>query len=196
MNRGTVQDWIDKDLLSPGGMFSVMQGVASGLAYMYAQGFVHNDIKPENIMLHQETHGAAADVEVKLGDLGLAQKSTDTSTDVWQYGMTVFCMFTGTPFGTLKYYPERISDFVAKTATACSASASQTSHQRIAQTLNEMPELLRRIFLAEIAMIEVSTSPSLQEWSFSDGGDLAHDRIQEMSAEAPATRATKSVRER
>merc|ERR1739846_127579 len=118
MNRGTVQDWMDKKLLMPGGMFVVMQRVATALAYMHSMGVTHNDIKPENVMLHQECQNDVESTEilVKLGDFGLATKSMNQSADFWQYGMTVFCMITGERFGARKYRPEHVEKFVAECA--------------------------------------------------------------------------------
>merc|ERR1711975_118635 len=54
MNRGTVQDWINHGNLLPGGILCVMKTVASALAFMHRKGVTHNDIKPENIMCHQD----------------------------------------------------------------------------------------------------------------------------------------------
>ena len=45
---------MDEDLLMPGGLFLVIQKTAVGLAHMHGLGATHNDIKPENIMLHLE----------------------------------------------------------------------------------------------------------------------------------------------
>merc|ERR1712178_133510 len=78
MNRGTVQDWMDEDRLLPGGLLAVMQHVAAALSYMHSLGVSHNDVKPQNILLAQEDESnSQADVTVKLGDLGLAARSTD-----------------------------------------------------------------------------------------------------------------------
>merc|ERR1712176_1136221 len=99
--------------LLPGGMFVVLQKVACALAYMHSEGVTHNDIKPENVMLHQSGKGPeSSEVVVKLGDLGLATKSQDRTADFWQYGMTMFCMVTGEKFGSRKYRLENVPEFL------------------------------------------------------------------------------------
>merc|ERR1719436_865295 len=118
LNRGTVQDWMDKRMLSTGGILVVLQKVATALSYMHQKQVTHNDIKPENVMLHQEVDGDGK-IIVKLGDLGLARKSTDRSADFWQYGMTAFCMILGEKFGTHKYTPEKINEFASMIAHSC-----------------------------------------------------------------------------
>lgn len=50
----------------------VFKGMGTGLAYMNATGYVHRDVKPDNILFHP--NGGA-----KLADLGLAKRLNDTS---------------------------------------------------------------------------------------------------------------------
>jgi len=167
MNRGTVQDWLDQDLLLPGGMLKVMRSVASALAHMHQRLLTHNDIKPENVLLSQENEDdPRAEVTVKLADLGLAAKSRDRSQDMWQYGMTVFCMATGEKFGTRKFRLEEAPVFVAEVEDAISYSDGDT-----ATPIRELPRILRGVWGVgeELQMKEVRDWPSLQGWSFFDG---------------------------
>ena len=52
---------------------SLMRGVASGMAYFHARGFVHRDLKPGNVLLSENN-------VVKLCDFGLARTSNHDST--------------------------------------------------------------------------------------------------------------------
>jgi len=176
MNRGTVQDWMDKEILLPGGLLVVMQCVASALAFMHQRGVTHNDIKPENIFLHQvnekDPHGQ---VTVKLGDLGLAEISKERAVDFQQYGMTVLCMVTGEKFGTRKFQLELISDFVNDVAQLTGKNPEQAT-PGVAAALAEVPSLLRKVLTQDdITMAEISFLPWLENWGFFDGGSKAEE---------------------
>ncbi|CAK9044783.1 Serine/threonine-protein kinase dkf-1 [Durusdinium trenchii] len=45
MNCGSVQGWLDKEILNPQGMMVVLQEVAAALAYMHSNEITHNDMK-------------------------------------------------------------------------------------------------------------------------------------------------------
>jgi serine/threonine protein kinase len=165
MNRGTVQDWMDEGCLSLSGMLTVMHNVATALAYMHKNKVTHNDIKPENVMLHQEDNG---EMIVKLGDLGCTTKNKETSADFWQYGMTVFCMTTGEKFGARKYRPEDAQTFCNEVTSACRKSGAEG---RLGKALMGIPKLLQRVFAEEIPMSDVASSDILQGWSFFDSDD-------------------------
>ncbi|MFO0947631.1 MAG: serine/threonine-protein kinase [Planctomycetota bacterium] len=87
--------------------------VADGLAHMHGRDFYHADIKPENIV-------ANSDGDVKIIDLGLAwkrgedkdrvqgtleflapeqaiRKMVNDKTDIFNFGATMYRMFTGNP---------------------------------------------------------------------------------------------------
>lgn len=167
MNRGTVQDWIDHGNLLPGGMLCVMKSVASALAFMHAKGVTHNDIKPENVMCHQDNpDDERSHVTVKLGDLGCATMSSDTVADYWQYGMTAFCMITGEKFGARKYMKENVSGFCDECAAAVKAGQNEGA---LGVALSKVPDMLRRVFPQQQTMEEVQNDDCLQGWTFFDG---------------------------
>mmetsp|Transcript_59006 Transcript_59006/g.140904 ORF Transcript_59006/g.140904 Transcript_59006/m.140904 type:complete len:636 (-) Transcript_59006:78-1985(-) len=174
MNRGTVQDWMDKGLLTLGGMVVVMQSVAAALAHMHSCGLTHNDIKPENVLLSQDArHGPKAEVVVKLADLGLAKMSSDRCADFAQFGMTVVCMATGEKFGSRKYQAEDIDTFVADVERLVQESIGTTAqasskNEALHKALPELPDLLRKIFKNEVSMQEVRDWPCLQGAGFFD----------------------------
>eukprot|EP00929_Paragymnodinium_shiwhaense_P015071 TRINITY_DN123080_c0_g1_i1.p1 TRINITY_DN123080_c0_g1~~TRINITY_DN123080_c0_g1_i1.p1 ORF type:complete len:592 (+),score=122.47 TRINITY_DN123080_c0_g1_i1:66-1778(+) len=171
MNGGTVQDCIDRNSLLPEGLLSVMQSVASALAYMHQRNVSHNDIKPANILLHQEFQGMP--LLAKLGDLGLAAKSKDHSNDFNQYGMTAFCMTSGEQFGKRKFKPDLVptllSELEALTSSAggdCDGDAA--AQQRVVSALQQLPDLLRKIWAGDVLMVEVREWPALQGWKIYD----------------------------
>jgi len=169
MNRGTVQDWLDDDLFLPGGLFVVMQRVARALAFLHRSGVTHNDIKPENIMLHEEVENGTP--IVKLGDLGLCTKSKEIAArnnDFWQYAMTVFCMTTGERWGTRKYRADQMSAICEELNALVKGSGSEG---KVLATFQDLPVLLAKVFPAEIGFSDVEDWPSLQGWDFFEGGD-------------------------
>jgi len=159
MNQGTVQDWMDKDMLLPSGIFNVIHNTAKALAYMHQEGVTHNDIKPENIMLHRD----GKSMVVKLGDLGLATKSEDVTADFWQTGMTVFCMATGEKFGSRKYRLESVGEFVADCQTCIEQAGAKGKTK---ETMATIPKLLTDIFGHEVDMATVRDDDTFSTWDF------------------------------
>lgn len=176
MNRGTVQDWMDKNVLLPGGILKTMRCVAAALAHMHKCRLVHNDVKPENVLLCQvDEKNPRAEVLVKLADFGLSEKSLDKSADFAHYGMTVLCMTTGEKFGHRKHHPEKLGTYVANVVAWTGESEGRSWEQgngSIRDALKEVPELLRHIWGVDgkqCNMAQVRDSPAIQNWHFFDG---------------------------
>jgi serine/threonine protein kinase len=80
------------DDLSKGKVFTEKEAldtiiqVAKALAHAHAQGLIHRDVKPKNIMIHK-------DGTVKLADMGLAREASDMKAAKHEQGKTF-----GTPY--------------------------------------------------------------------------------------------------
>lgn len=90
MNRGTVQNFMDRHALPPESVGAITRQVASALAFMHKRKRTHNDIKPENILLREDPYGDC--LVAKLADLGLADHSSERARDQELFGYTVWCM--------------------------------------------------------------------------------------------------------
>jgi serine/threonine-protein kinase len=62
----TLRDAIDRGPLPPARAIEVLRSLASGLDHAHAEGIVHRDVKPANVLLGRR------DGQVKLADLGIA----------------------------------------------------------------------------------------------------------------------------
>lgn len=163
MNCGSVQGWLDKEILNPQGMMVVLQEVAAALAYMHSNEITHNDMKPENIFLHTDGRRIVS----KLGDLGLAEKSTNTTSDVTRYGMTGFSMATGEKYGLRHYSKDKISTFVSE-VEACVNGCGVTG--KLGTALEDLPRLLQKVLSESVSMKEVRDWKTLQGFDFPDEG--------------------------
>ncbi|MET9607827.1 serine/threonine-protein kinase [Streptomyces sp. NPDC006512] len=82
--RCSLRDLIDAGVTEAEGG-RLIAGVCEGLAHLHRAGWVHSDLKPENVLI-------GADGSVKLADFGLATELTGTHGH-------------GPPMGTLGYLP-------------------------------------------------------------------------------------------
>src|SRR4051795_6980382 len=62
----TLRDAIDRGPLPPERALEVLRGVAAGLDHAHAEGIVHRDVKPANVLIGRR------DGQAKLADLGIA----------------------------------------------------------------------------------------------------------------------------
>ncbi len=81
---GTVSELLRKGRLGPARIVAILGEVAKALGYAHEQGVLHRDVKPQNILLHEQGH-------VYLTDFGIA-KIVEGSLVLSKTGM-----ITGTP---------------------------------------------------------------------------------------------------
>jgi len=161
MNCGSVQNWLDDETMTPEGMLVILQQVAAALAHMHENGVTHNDMKPENIFLHNDQHRGC--ITVKLGDLGLADISDDVSSDITRFGETGMCMATGEKFGNRKFAKDQIEEILNE-VRACVEGCGLGG--RLGSAMKDLPELLRKVLSETVNMAEVRDWKSLQGWDF------------------------------
>jgi serine/threonine protein kinase len=83
----------------------ILRQVLAGLAHAHAQGVVHRDVKPENILIREGATDFAAPGAVMLSDFGLGQSSRAFSPDSIAMSMSVRTPGAAELVGTLDYMP-------------------------------------------------------------------------------------------
>jgi serine/threonine protein kinase len=70
---------------------AIMKQVLAGLAHAHANGVVHRDMKPENILIHERAAGDGFDAEgvVKVTDFGLGRAATRTTVGSIAYSASL-----------------------------------------------------------------------------------------------------------
>ncbi len=97
-DRGTLQSAIDKGLLRTGNstwrggpsmraVLAVAHDIAAGMVYLHAQGVVHGDLGPKNVLLVQDNAREAFPYVAKVSDFGLAHElNNDSTLQTYSYG--------------------------------------------------------------------------------------------------------------
>lgn len=162
MNRGTVQDWIDEQILYTGGMLVVMHSVASALSHLHSLDISHNDIKPENVFLKQtDTSNCRSTVLVKLGDLGLAGVSCNFDKDYELYCAMVVCMASYKPFEQISHAPDHFKELHGFWKNA--------GGEEVKVAASNVPHALARLWAQDTSMDELLQETWLQGWDFFQG---------------------------
>lgn len=112
-----VMDYFPGKMLSPHSAFSIPDlvaiflQVARALGYMHQLGYVHTDIKPENILVNDRAHAMVVDFGVAcrrgsskvrvqgtpefIAPEQLSKKPLDERTDIYNLGATMYKILTG-----------------------------------------------------------------------------------------------------
>ncbi|KAI7878526.1 kinase-like protein [Lichtheimia hyalospora FSU 10163] len=83
-NGGSLQQYVFDHHLTVGQLVYIIQAIASGLAEVHGHGYIHRDIKCDNIFLMQETN------EIVIGDFGVVSVSPTADSDVEEAGVVLF----------------------------------------------------------------------------------------------------------
>eukprot|EP00928_Gymnodinium_smaydae_P070376 TRINITY_DN5421_c0_g1_i1.p1 TRINITY_DN5421_c0_g1~~TRINITY_DN5421_c0_g1_i1.p1 ORF type:complete len:2036 (+),score=476.21 TRINITY_DN5421_c0_g1_i1:368-6109(+) len=162
MDRGTLQHLMDHQRLCPVSIAAVTRQVASALAFMHARKRVHNDVKPENILLRS----AGDHLVVKLADLGLANCSVDQRLDLDHLGYTTWCMGTCDKF---MHCPRTGADRsralaafkeAAEAATACAAGAAAATEPSTLWAALAL--IVEGLWSGDLSMREVESAEALR----------------------------------
>jgi len=154
MDRGTVQNYMDRHPLTPESLGAITRQVASALAFMHKRKRTHNDIKPENILLREAPRGDC--LVAKLADLGLADHSSERARDQELFGYTVWCMGLRERF---ERCPSGDSEREAAVARFRQAAPTQKPSRDIWEVLAKM---VAKMWQGSLDMVEVEGADRLQ----------------------------------
>ncbi len=84
LEGGSIKDRIQRGPMDPNEAMTIIRQVAAALQYAHDQGYIHRDIKPDNIMFRK-------DGSTVITDFGIA-RAVDSTTKLTKTGMSI-----GTP---------------------------------------------------------------------------------------------------
>mmetsp|Transcript_123844 Transcript_123844/g.396438 ORF Transcript_123844/g.396438 Transcript_123844/m.396438 type:complete len:902 (-) Transcript_123844:47-2752(-) len=164
MDRGTVQELIDRRLCDVEGVAAIVRMTASGLAYMHKQQRTHNDVKPANVLLQASPRGDGT-LTVRLADFGLAEHSAARRRDCELLAHTAWC--TGL-CRTFKRAPEvsqrapALKEFRA-TARAGRGGAGSGNLAADEERWHAIADVIEGLWQGDLTAAEVADSEGLQE---------------------------------
>jgi serine/threonine protein kinase len=103
---------IQKRNLKSQDVIAIMRQVLAGLSHAHAQGIIHRDVKPENILVHERAlrDGYGAEGTVKVTDFGLGRAAMKTAVGSIMYSQDMSKDAGNQIAGTLDYMaPEQRS---------------------------------------------------------------------------------------
>jgi serine/threonine-protein kinase len=103
---------IQQRKITPQDTVAIMRQVLAGLSHAHKQGVIHRDVKPENILVHENAlkNGYATDGTIKVTDFGLGRAATQTAVGSIMYSQDMSRDAGSQIAGTLDYMaPEQRS---------------------------------------------------------------------------------------
>mmetsp|Transcript_109174 Transcript_109174/g.307853 ORF Transcript_109174/g.307853 Transcript_109174/m.307853 type:complete len:764 (-) Transcript_109174:81-2372(-) len=185
MDRGTVDNMMQRGLLTPQNVGAITQQVASALAFMHKQRRTHNDIKPENVLLRLAPSGDH--LVAKLADLGLADHSTDRSRDFELFGYTVWCLALGRRF---ERCPSEKGS--ARADALGKLQRTATAAQESRRIWSALAKVVGGMWQKAIQMADVEDMPALQGLTIADQQEHRCDMMASAKLDVRA-RATSTI---
>jgi serine/threonine-protein kinase len=91
-SAGALSDWMTGRPVAPGLRRAILRGALHGLHAAHEAGFVHRDVKPENLLIASGPDGIA----VKVADFGMAKDTAEVLPEATG-GLSEHFSFLGTP---------------------------------------------------------------------------------------------------
>ena len=193
MDRGSLNEWITDRTLYQGTdeeiqarILDIAIQMAAGLGYSHRNGIVHQDVKPENIMMTGET-------EARVADFGLARAQSQLQNsasfgftekfcpkeqtegiaarpwmDVYAWALTVLYMYAGYPLWQtgaqakeeMEQYRERCHVKVPEDVWQLLSSCIKDKRSDFEQIENRLREIYERLFDAQYFRLKAETTVS------------------------------------
>ncbi|KAI9266083.1 kinase-like domain-containing protein [Sporodiniella umbellata] len=81
---GSLQQYVFEHQMSVGQIVYIIQSIASGLEKLHGYGYIHRDMKCDNIFLHQEKNS------IVIGDFGVVSVSPTADSSIEEAGVVLF----------------------------------------------------------------------------------------------------------